>query len=137
MKQKYVILKDEEKNRFAIKEFAELDKEMLSLLCEETYDMMDLKNAMEQGKDALVLKLRTHNMYPPGVYAEAIAEAVISMFEPDADPSTELFFEDKDLFNVEEPPEDVLEVDEDDTDVDDLLEETEISDLDDDTLKTT
>lgn len=102
MKQKYLILKNEDKNELVIKEFAELDKEMMSLLCEETYEISTLQAAFEQDKEALVKALRTHNMYPPGVYAEQIAEAVIALFAPDANPSAELFFEDKDLFVVEE-----------------------------------
>lgn len=135
MKQKYVIFKDEEKNQFSIKEFAELDKEILSLLCEETYDTADLEKAIEKGKDELIATLRTKNMYPPGVYAEAISEAVISMFDAEADPTSELFFEDKDLFVVEETPEPPAVDDEDgaeektDVNVDELLEDDDASDI--------
>ena len=38
MKQKYLILNDKKNKQIKIQEFAELNKQMLSLLCEETYD---------------------------------------------------------------------------------------------------
>jgi hypothetical protein len=47
MKQKYVVLLDNETEKLAIQEYAELDKEMLSLLCEESYDAEMIKTAME------------------------------------------------------------------------------------------
>jgi hypothetical protein len=37
MKQKYEILKDEDNKRLIIREYAELDKDVMSLLCEESY----------------------------------------------------------------------------------------------------
>jgi len=38
MKQKYLIINDKENKQFKIQEFAELNKEKLSLLCEEAND---------------------------------------------------------------------------------------------------
>jgi hypothetical protein len=37
-------------------------------------------------------------MYPPGVYTERIADAIVEMFQPGASTSAELFFEERDLF---------------------------------------
>ena len=54
MKQKYLILKGEDRKSIIIKEFAELDKDMLSLLCEETYDIKGIEEAVSGGKDAVV-----------------------------------------------------------------------------------
>ena len=48
MKQQYTILKDHDKSRLIIREFGELDKDSLSLLCEESYD------------DAVVSRSRCH-----------------------------------------------------------------------------
>ncbi len=98
MKQKYVVLLDNETGKLAIQEYAELDKEMLSLLCEETYDAEAIKAAMEKDRNALIQALRTHNMYPPGTYTERIADAIVEMFQPGANSSAELFFEERDLF---------------------------------------
>ena len=99
MKQKYVVLLDNETGKLAIQEYAELDKEMLSLLCEETYDAETIKNAMEKDRNALIQALRTHNMYPPGTYTERIADAIVEMFQPGANPSAELFFEEREMFD--------------------------------------
>ena len=81
MKQKYLILKGEDNKNIIIKEFAELDKDMLSLLCEQTYDIKGIKSAVSKGKDAVVSTIRTSNMYPAGVYAEKIADSVIALYK--------------------------------------------------------
>ena len=127
MKQKYVVLLDNEKGKLAIQEYAELDKEMLSLLCEETYDATAIKTAMEKDRNTLIHALRTHNMYPPGPYTERIADAITEMFKPGASSSAELFFEERDMFD----PMDEAAVDESDDDeekdngieVDELLDD--------------
>jgi hypothetical protein len=132
MKQKYLVLLDNDAGKLAIQEYAELDKEMLSLLCEETYDAAAIKAAMEKDRTALIQALRTHNMYPPGTYTERIADAIVEMFQPGANSSAELFFEERDMFeSVVEPV--VKEPDDDDDEdtgieVDDLLDD----DIDDD-----
>ena len=81
MKQKYVVLLDQDAGKLAIQEYAELDKEMLSLLCEESYDVTTIKTAMDKDRNALIQALRTHNMYPPGIYTERIADAITAMYE--------------------------------------------------------
>ena len=126
MKQKYVVLLDNETGKLSIQEYAELDKEMLSLLCEETYDAETIKNAMQKDRNALIQALRTHNMYPPGMYTERIADAIFAMFQPGANPSAELFFEEREMFDPLD--EEVMnESDEDDEttgmDVNELLDD--------------
>ena len=132
MKQKYVVLLDNEKGTLAIQEYAELDKEMLSLLCEETYNAATIKAAMEKDRSTLIQALRTHNMYPPGAYTERIADAIIEMFQPGANASAELFFEERDMFDplVEEAGNEPDGDEDEDTgiEVDDLLDD----DIDDD-----
>ena len=126
MKQKYVVLLDKDAGKLAIQEYAELDKEILSLLCEESYDADTVKAAMEKDRNALIQALRTHNMYPPGIYTERIADTVTEMFQPDGATSTELLFEEREMFeNVEEEIiDDTDDVEEDSTiDVDDLLDD--------------
>ena len=134
MKQKYVVLLNNESNQLVIQEYAELDKEMLSLLCEETYDLETIKAAAQKSRVALVQSLRTHNMYPPGSYTEEIASNIIDMLAPGGNTSAELFFEEKEMFSAidEEMTDDADDDDGDDDDssldVDELLEE----DIDDD-----
>jgi len=103
MKQKYLILNDKENKQIKIQEFAELNKETLSLLCEEAYDYQTIKPAISAGKDELIAALRTNNMYPPGIYAEQIADAVIELNRSKDRESVELLFDDINLLakNVE------------------------------------
>ena len=130
MKQKYVVLLDNEGGKLSIQEYAELDKEMLSLLCEETYDAEAIKLAMGKDRNALIQALRTNNMYPPGVYTERIASAIVEMFQPGATATTELYFEERELFETGEGQ----DVDTDDDDgksgmnVDDLLDDDKLDD---------
>ena len=132
MKQKYVVMLENENSRLVIQEYAELDKEMLSLLCEESYDLEAIKTAKSVSRTALIQTLRTQNMYPPAEYMEQIADAIGGMFEPGANPSAELFFEEKELFNPveEEMIEDGDESDDDESglEVDDLLDDDDIED---------
>ncbi len=103
MKQKYLILNDKENKQTKIQECGELNKEMLSLLCEEAYDYQTIKSAISAGKDELITALRTNNMYPPGIYAAQIADAVIDLHRSKDRESMELLFDDINLLakNVE------------------------------------
>lgn len=94
MKQKYEILKDDENKRLIIREFAELDKDVMSLLCEESYDKKVVKSAIAAGREALITALRTKNLYPPGVYAGKIADTVMEMFSSKGKVSEEIVFDD-------------------------------------------
>ena len=99
MKQKYLILNDRENKQIKIQEFAELNKEMLSLLCEEVYDLQTIESAISAGKEELIAALRTNNMYPPGIYADQIAEAVIALHRSTDRETIELLFDDVNLLN--------------------------------------
>lgn len=101
MKQKYEIIKDDEKKTLILREYAELDKDILSPLCEESYDIDALAAAVSGGRSALVAALRTKNMYPPGFYAERIADAVAELLEGRERQVAELLFDDIELLNRE------------------------------------
>ena len=134
MKQKYSILKDDKENKLIIREYAELDKEILSLLCEEIYDNESIATAIAKGKETLISTLRTKALFPISMYAEKIAEAVISMYEQENDQSVELFFNDRDIFSKERMAQVVeVEVENDPAEIDELLDgDISDSDLDDD-----
>jgi hypothetical protein len=130
MKQKYAIIRDDDQSKLIVREYAELDKEMMSLLCEETYGQDAIAAAVKNGRQAVIDAIRTNNMYPPTIFAEPIAKAIEGLFEENANSSAELFFDDKEFFIKEtevvaaEPEEDV----DDEVAVDELLED----DIDDD-----
>lgn len=101
MKQKYTIVRDDQNKQLIIREFAELDKEVLSLLCEETYEQKAIRAAIKRGKEDLIAALRTNNLYPPGIYAEKIADAVKGLFATKNKESEDLFFDDLELLTKE------------------------------------
>lgn len=128
MKQKYLLLKNRDKNQLIIQEFAELDKESMSLLCEEAYDNQAIEAAISKGNSALSLALRTVNMYPPNLYAQKIADSVKTLYGPENGDTIELTFDDADFLCQENPPEiEVEDIEDDSDDIDSLLED----DLDD------
>ena len=97
MKQKYLIINDKKNKQIKIQEFAELNKEMLSLLCEEAYDYKTIKSAIASGTESLIAALRTNNLYPPGIYAVKIASAVAELYKSKDQEARELFFDDVNL----------------------------------------
>lgn len=124
MKQKYTIVRDDKNKQLIIREFAELDKEILSLLCEETYDAKLIRAAIRSGKEELIAALRTNNLYPPGIYADKIADAVKNLYAAKAKESEDLFFDDLELLAKEPKVEaDKEQVEKDSEDLDEVLEE--------------
>jgi hypothetical protein len=96
MKQKYLISKSVEKNELIVKEFVELEKNNDYFLAHQgTYDGKTIISSISKGKKALISTLRTTSFYPPGVYAEKIAAAVMNLYGSKKDTRIELFFDDK------------------------------------------
>jgi hypothetical protein len=112
MKQRYHISRNEETSELTIQEYAvvagntkrheisAIARDDFTLLCTETYEGKAIKNAISEGKDALVSVLRTDNMYPIGTYANVIADSVIEIYGENDDFSKELLFDDLDLFET-------------------------------------
>ena len=138
MKQKYAIIQDEDQKKMIVREYAELDKEMMSLLCEESYDREVMAAAVQAGRQAVIDAIRTNNMYPPTIFAEPIARAIEGLFAENGNTSAELFFDDKEFFSKEvevvaaEPDDEI----EEDVAVDDLLEDDIDDDFSDDEVLT-
>lgn len=125
MKQKYVILKDNENNRIIIREYAELDKEIFSLLCEESYGDSDIKQAISSGKEVLISALRTNNFYPPILQADKISDAVMALYSSGNLQPVEIYIDD-----VEHLAQEPIEMLTDDTiegeseEIDEIFEES-------------
>jgi hypothetical protein len=123
MKQKYEIVRDDDNKRVIIREFAELDKDTMSLLCEESYEKKAVKAAMSMGRDSLVSALRTKNLYPPGMYAGKIADKVVELLGAKGKASDELVFDDLEFLSREhEPAEAVKSYEGEPGEIDELLE---------------
>jgi hypothetical protein len=124
MKQKYSIVRDTANRQLIIREFAELDKEIMSLLCEETYEDKTVSSAIKSGKEDLIAALRTKNLYPPGIYAEKIADTVVEIYASKDKESVDLFFDDNELLIKEQEAAAAAEkVEEESTDLDEVLED--------------
>lgn len=95
MKQKFVILKSDDQKEFKIEEFAELEKEIMSLMCEEKYDSKAIKSAISAGKEALISLLRTKNFFPTSLWIGTIADAVIDLHGNKQEYYAEVLFDDK------------------------------------------
>ena len=121
MKHKYQIASTDSE-RLVIREYAELDKESFSLLCEEAYEKTAIERAMKEGADALMTFLRTKNMYPPGIYANKIAATVREMVLARDETVHDLVFDDVDLLSKGRVTvETVEEAEDEDAELDDLL----------------
>ena len=101
MKQKFLVQKSAADAQIIIRENAELDKELMSLLCEERFDVSALEAALESGREGLIAALRTRNLYPPQAYAEKIADAVQELLKNTEEDAIELYFDDLDLLDKE------------------------------------
>jgi hypothetical protein len=124
MKQKYTIIKDNENKQLIIREFAELDKEVLSLLCEEAYSNDTIRSAINTGKDAVISTIRTNNLYPVRKYAERIADAVIDLYASKDKESADILFDDIELLTKKRLPlEAAAEIEDESTDIEELLED--------------
>ena len=101
MRQKYVLVKNDADQELLIKEFAELDKDVMSLMCEETFPYEKIKAAIGGGKETLIRALRTNNLYPPSVYADKIAGSAVALLDDMDQTVLELFFDDTELLTKE------------------------------------
>ena len=131
MKHKYLIERNTELKQVTIKEFSELDKEDLSFLCQETYAEEKISAAITKGKDALIAALRTPNMYPSRLFANKIAEAVLTMYGPEPSPSSEVVLDDVDFIIKQRVKRKiVVDIDDDATGIEDLLDDDIEEDFD-------
>jgi hypothetical protein len=124
MKQKYTILKDVKNHQLIIREYAQLDKGVLSLLCEESYTGEQIESAIKSGKAPLISTLRTKNLYPPVIYADKIADAVMTLYGSADQESIDLMFDDVELLAQEPSSENsTLTAEKNSSDLEELLDD--------------
>jgi hypothetical protein len=112
MRQKYIISREDAKNRLKIREYSVigrklnnltssmLRRESFSFLCEEFYERETIEDSISKGMRTLVASLRTHNMFPIEPYANKIAESVMALYNSSEESSVELIFNDADLISA-------------------------------------
>ena len=124
MKQQYSILRNEDNTRLIVREFGELDKDILSLLCEESYDDKAVSDAVTAGKESVISVLRTKNLYPPRGHAEMIADTVIDYYATQKTEPIDILIDEPAASSKEILTEVFMGIEDEDTEIiDDLLEE--------------
>ncbi|RJQ83316.1 MAG: hypothetical protein C4519_07085 [Desulfobacteraceae bacterium] len=109
MRQRYFISKEGIANDLVIREYAATGKDTrkmqgvmpeddFTLLCQENYKGELIQVSISTGIDGLIATLRTENLFPVGLFAAKIAESVITLYSSSEDGSTELSFDDMELF---------------------------------------
>lgn len=133
MKQKYEIVVNKDENKVVIREFAQLDKEIMSLLCQESFDLEKVKAAIDQkDTELLYAALRSNNMYPPAIYMAGIAEKVTAMLAEDEDGPEEIIFDDLEFLSTyvsTDLEKDIVTLGKDDDSLDALLEPVGFEDV--------
>jgi hypothetical protein len=114
MLQRYDIQRNDQTNRLSIKEFAVLEsksrkrntfeplKTDYSLIHEVFYDSDIIRAAIGEGQTALISKLRSNDFFPIYPCAEILAEGVTRLFNGNAEPNSEVFFDDRTLLSTYE-----------------------------------
>ena len=125
MKQKIMISKSEDGKKITITEHGEIDKEMFSVLSEETYDVEVFEAAKKEGVNSLINAFRTRNFFPPISTAAKIAEGIENCFQSEQNETIEVFIDDNEILTPgEENLEIIDDLDEDHDQLDDLLDDT-------------
>ena len=76
MKHKYVFSKESAAGRFVIREYAELSKEIFSVVCESSCELKEIEAAVARGAEAIMARMRTQNFFPSSHFIERIANGV-------------------------------------------------------------
>jgi hypothetical protein len=127
VKQKYFISDKDGGKSLIITEYAEIDKDIFSILCEETYDPEELKEAAKEGINNLVIAFRTRNLYPTISSSLKIAEGILDFLESGEKETIEVLIDETESLEHYEEPLDIIVADEletEDEQIDDLLDDT-------------
>jgi len=140
MQQKFSIIKDKENKKLIIKEFSELDKDLYSLVCEESYDLKEIKRATKNGPNDLIRFLRTKNIYPISHCASKMADEITNLIGSAKAETVDVLFNDLEPITKEgkiaelqkKPDSDTVKIDElleDDIDYEESTEQEEIKSI--------
>ena len=125
MKQKFIISGKDDGKRLVITEYAEIDKDVFSVLCEETYDVETLQAAAKEGIHELAGAFRTRHFFPPVSAAMKIAEGLQDfMASEEKSPAEILIDETESLEHYEEPLDIIDDLETEEDQLDDLLDDT-------------
>ncbi len=131
MKQKCILSK--KKNTIVIKEVAQTEPGIFSLLYETEVNNEIVEEAVVKGNDAVIDMFRTHHFYPTRFFAGKIADGLIGMFGSDPTDSLHIEFNDIEGLQSKEPEEvepDKIENGKELAEIDNLLEDDDAFEID-------
>lgn len=125
MKHKYVLSKDNGNGEFLIKEYAELNKDIFSPVCESVYETNQVESAVKAGHGAVIAKMRAQNFFPPIGFSEKIARGVIDLVSSTEQNMVEVYCDDCEHLNVDQDDSESIEKIEDNEDenLDEFIED--------------
>ena len=130
MKQKFEIKKSEDGKKILLVENSQLEKEKYTFVCEESYEIDDIKNALkDKNINSLIKLIRTDNIYPVYEFTKTLAKEIEKFVNNKTKETKEILFNDLDL--IDETIEGKVDDKKVDTDIDDavILDENEKIDI--------
>lgn len=125
MKQKYLISDKDGGKSLVLTEYAEIDKDLFSILCEEVYDAREMQDAAKEGVNNLISAFRTRNLFPPISTSTKIAEGLVEFLESGGKETVEVVIDETEsLEHYEEPVDIITEIETEEEQIDDLLDDT-------------
>lgn len=97
------------KSSLTLREFGELDKEIFTLLCEETYPLDAIRESLDAGIDAVIAAFRSPNFYPTRYASEKLAVAVAEICRAKEADRMEVVLDDVQVLSDDQDPADILE----------------------------
>lgn len=134
---KFSVSKDPENDTLTVREFAEVDNDMFSLTCVQTYPGETVRNALAVGGDTPIHILRTRTFFPTRQHAEKLLGIVGTLYNGGDTDTLEITVDDAEFLGVERKkaaPAVKEEDDSDESDLDELLDDDIDDDYDDEDL---
>lgn len=137
MKHKYVFSKDTATGGLLIREYAELNKDVFSPVCEIIYEVKQFEKALALGPMALLTEMRTQNFFPPSSFSEKIVLGISDMMSSGDQEMIEILCDDAEFLTKSLDGHDIFdEIDDDEEEtLDDFIDE-DLPDAFDDDVKT-
>lgn len=90
MKQRFSISRNTGGEQIVIKEYAELDKGVYSLLCEESYAVQAVKAALAKGPGHVITLLRTESFFPTSYFTEKLTSSFNDYLQREGDDTLQI-----------------------------------------------
>ena len=114
-----------------IQEYAELNKDIFSPVCESTYEARQIEEVAARGDEAVIAKMRTLNFFPPSSFSERIAQRLAELMASDEQGMVEVYCDDSEFLTKSLGGVESFEKVEDEEEEEDILDDFIDDDLSD------